>query len=100
MKLVVLHTAQFEVPNDCSLKDAIIFLAQLKFENIDNFDFGKEAIFCTADYYGKEDMIAPTIKAPPYYIHYLKIKDMNFIEKASHNATLLNELCKRNGCER
>lgn len=100
MKLIVLHTAEFEVPNDISIKDTLIFLRQLGFEDIANFDFGKEAIFCTGEYYGKKQFAMPTIEAPEYYLHFINTRYLNNYEQTSHNAHVLNELCARNGRER
>jgi len=101
MKLIVLNKAMFNIKNDeLSNKELTAFLMSKGFYDVDDWHLDKDYSICTAEYNGKIKFEMPDIEIPEFYLHRIKMKGLDFQNRTSYNANMLNELCRRNGRER
>ena len=99
MKLIVLNKAMFKYYDELSIEKLTAFLISKGFYDVGDFHID-DAVFCTAEYDGKLKFDMPDIEAPEFYLHRIKTKGMDFLNRTAYNANMLNELCRRNGRER
>lgn len=103
MKVVVYGKAMFELDikdMELSVNHLTAFLISKKFYNIGDWHVDNDFVICTAEFDGKNKFEMPDIDIPEFYIHRLKLKGLDFQNRTSYNANMLNELCRRNGRER
>lgn len=100
MKLIVLNKAMFELQDETlSIKDLTAFLTKKGFLDIDDWHLDNDYAICTAEFIGKNRFQMPDIEIPEFYLHRIKTKKMDFLNRTAYNANQLNEICARNGYE-
>lgn len=100
MKLIVLNKAMFEIKDEMlSTEKLTDFLISKKFYDVDNWHLDNDFAICTAEFVGKNRFQMPDIEIPEFYLHRIKTKEMDFLNRTAYNAQMLNAICERNGRE-